>query len=321
MNALITNKQDGTLAKLSLEIIKTLRGEFSADDLIGAFANNYYNRYIIDITAIKDYQDIANIQKITLALPVEKIILLIPPKSNEATPSYLSKLISVGLYNFTSSIEGVMYLYDHPNSYKDVAHLHNLSGTASSSKPVNMVVPKKMEVEEEEMPQRIIGFKNITDAAGATSLVVRLKKEIETFYNKSVKAIEVNKKDFIYIPDKNLVSKTSFNIEEEIEASSTYDVILIDLNDASPDICDDVFYLIEPSNIKMNKLKFKDDNFLLSFRDKKIILNKCLLENMEIAAFENENGIKIYNAIRPFSDKSNNSVFSGLLKRLNIIKE
>lgn len=320
MNALITNKQDGTLAKLGLEIIKTLRGEFSADDIIGAFANNYYNRYIIDITAIKDYQDIANIQKITLALPVDKIILLIPPRSNEATPAYLSKLISVGLYNFTSSIEGVTYLYDHPNSYKDVAHLHNLSGTASSNKPVNMVVPKKMEVEE-EIPQRIIGFKNITDAAGATSLVVRLKKEIETFYNKSVKAIEVNKRDFIYIPDKNLVSKNSFNIKEEIDASSTYDVILIDLNDASPDICDDVFYLIEPSNIKMNKLKFKDDNFLLSFRDKKIILNKCLLENMEIAAFENENGIKVYNAIRPFSDKSDKSVFAGLLKRLNIIRE
>lgn len=320
MNALITNKQDGTLAKLGLEIIKTLRGEFSADDIIGAFANNYYNRYIIDITAIKDYQDIANIQKISLALPVDKIILLIPPRSNEATPAYLSKLISVGLYNFTSSIEGVTYLYDHPNSYKDVAHLHNLSCTASSNKPVNMVVPKKMEVEE-EIPQRIIGFKNITDAAGATSLVVRLKKEIETFYNKSVKAIEVNKRDFIYIPDKNLVSKNSFNIKEEIDASSTYDVILIDLNDASPDICDDVFYLIEPSNIKMNKLKFKDDNFLLSFRDKKIILNKCLLENMEIAAFENENGIKVYNAIRPFSDKSDKSVFAGLLKRLNIIRE
>ena len=32
----------------------------------------------------------------------------------------------MGIYNFTRNKEGILYLLDHPNSYRDVAHIHQL---------------------------------------------------------------------------------------------------------------------------------------------------------------------------------------------------
>ena len=44
MNVLITNKQESILAGLDVEIIKTLRGEFDADEIIGTFSNFFFGR-------------------------------------------------------------------------------------------------------------------------------------------------------------------------------------------------------------------------------------------------------------------------------------
>lgn len=318
MNVLITNKRENELSKLNLEIIKTLRGEFSADEIISTFSNFYFNKMILDLTAIKNYSNISSIQKLSMGLDINKIIILIPNGSVESSPIYLSKLISMGLYNFTTKVEGIDYLYTHPNSYKDVAHLHNINGNIDNNHPVEFNIPSKDN--NLVVDKKIIGFKNVTDGAGATSIVYMLKKELENFYNISVKAIELNKRDFIYIPDKTLVSSNSLTINKEIEDSSNYDIILIDLNDGSESVCDEVIYLIEASDMKMNKLKYKDSELLSKYEGKKILLTKCTLENSEIAAFEIENGIKILNAIRPFNDKQNKALFGGLLKRLGITK-
>ena len=110
MNVLITNKQETLLAGLSVEIIKTLRGEYDAEEIIGTFSNFFFGRMVLDLTAIKDYSNIANIQKLSIGLPVEKIIILLPQDGNFSTNTYLSKLISMGFYNFTTNLEGVEYL-------------------------------------------------------------------------------------------------------------------------------------------------------------------------------------------------------------------
>jgi hypothetical protein len=56
-----------------------------------------------------------------------------------------------------------MYLYNNPNSYRDVAHIQQLDTTSTEQ-----VVVEKYN----EAPQgvRIIGIKNVTKQTGATTL-------------------------------------------------------------------------------------------------------------------------------------------------------
>ena len=78
MNVLVTNKQEELLSNLTIEIVKTLRGEYDIEEFIGQFSNFFFGRMILDVTAIKEYKNIVNYQKISIALPVDKIILLLP---------------------------------------------------------------------------------------------------------------------------------------------------------------------------------------------------------------------------------------------------
>lgn len=76
MNVIISNEQQTVLAGLDIDIIKSLNGQFDVDELINMFSNFYFGRMILDLTAIKDYHDIRNLQKLSTALEVDKIILL-----------------------------------------------------------------------------------------------------------------------------------------------------------------------------------------------------------------------------------------------------
>lgn len=323
MNVLITNKQETLLAGLSVEIIKTLRGEYEVDEIIGNFSNFFFGRMVLDLTAIKNYENISNIQKLSIGLPVEKIILLLPQDGNFSTNSYLSKLISMGFYNFTTNLEGVEYLINNPNSYKDVAHLHQLEPVMSVAVPAQgngssggPVINQQQNVNR----VRIIGFKNCTDEAGATTLVVTLKKELENFHGKSVKAIEVGKRDFVYFNDKTLVSVNKVELLTELSNSYNYDIVLVDLNDMDDSVCSEVYYLIEPSIIKINKIAKRDRNIFEKLRTKNVIINKSMISNDEISDFANETNLKIFTAIRPFNDRSRGQVLSGLINRLGIVQ-
>ena len=330
MNVLITNKQETLLAGLSVEIIKTLRGEFEAEEIIGTFSNFFFGRMILDLTAIKEYENIGNIQKLSIGLPVEKIILLLPTDGNFSTNSYLSKLISMGFYNFTTNLEGVEYLVNNPNTYKDVAHMHQLEPVmpvgpvpAIPQAPVggNNVQSQPQQQQVQSIQRvRVIGFKNCTDSAGATTLVVTMKKELENFHGKSVKAIEVGKRDFVYFNDKSLVSINKAEFLSELSKSYNYDLVLVDLNDMDEAVCNEIYYLIEPSIIKINKIAKRDRNIFEKLKGKNIIINKSMISNDEITEFASETGLKIFTAIRPFNDRSRAQVLTGLLNRLGIIQ-
>ena len=58
MNVIITNKNESVLMSLGIDVIKTLNGVFTVDDLAATFKNFYYNKMILDITAIEDYENI-----------------------------------------------------------------------------------------------------------------------------------------------------------------------------------------------------------------------------------------------------------------------
>ncbi len=332
MNVLITNQQETLLSGLTVEIIKTLRGEYEAEEIIGTFSNFFFGRMILDLTAIKDYQNLTNIQKLSIGLPVEKIILLLPANGNYSTNAYLSKLISMGFYNFTTNLEGVEYLINNPNTYKDVAHLHQIEPvmpvapmpvpgvvtTASNSQPVQEEMQQAVIPETPQI--RTIGIKNATDSAGATTLVVTMKKELEKFHGLSVKAIEVGKRDFVYFNDKSLVSIGKPEFLSEISKSANYDLVLVDMNDMDDNAVSEVYYLIEPSIIKINKIVKRDKNIFQKLKDEKIIINKSMISNDEISEFAAESGLKIFTALRPFNDRSRSQVLTSLLNRMGIIQ-
>lgn len=77
MNVIIANKYNAMLQNLDIDIIKSLNGEFDAEEIISTFQNFYFQRMILDITAIKNYKDIKNLQKLSIALDMEKVILLL----------------------------------------------------------------------------------------------------------------------------------------------------------------------------------------------------------------------------------------------------
>ncbi len=330
MNVLITNEQEAILSELNIEIIKTLRGDYEAEEIINMFANFFFARMILDITAIRNYDDISNLQKISIALPVDKIILFVPGNTKYSENAYLSKLISMGYYNFTTNVEGVNYLLETPNTYKDVAHLHQLETTVihvpGPTSPGAMPSPKMEPVAGETKPEpqvptiRVIGFKNVTDGAGATTLIFTIKKELEKYHNMKVKAIEISKRDFIYFHDKSLVSINKNDYNRELSLSGEADLILVDMNDMNEEMFEEVVYLIEPSIIKINKLVRRDQKCFEKLKDKKIVLNKSMISNDEIKEFSNEANISVFAAIRPFNDRNEEEVLNSFLNRMEIIK-
>ena len=299
MNVVISNKYQSMLESLNLDIIKSLNGEFDVEEIISQFQNFFYQKMILDITAIKNYRDIRTIQKLSISLDMDKLILLIDDTVDDGTNSYLSKLISMGIYNFTKNAEGILYLYNNPNTYRDVAHIQQLDVAPQQSQ---QVVVEKYENTIPTGP-RIIGIKNVTKQSGATTLTYMMRNVLKQTY--SVVAIEVNKSDFRYFNDRELVSTTNTEIGNVLAKYSDHDVILVDVNDSlqAEELCHEVLYLIEPSVIKLNKLMLVNGGIFKTLKDKKVVLNQSLLDSKDVSDFEYESGLKIYYNLPPLDER------------------
>ena len=310
MNVIIANEAKAMLSTLDIDVIKSVDGIHTADEIVEMFKNFFYARMILDITAIKDYNDITNIQKISIGLDADKIILLLPNNEASTSSSYLSKIISMGIYNFTTTVDGIKYFLEHPNTYKDVAHIQQLNDLSTT---IN---------EKVVAGSRIIGIKNVTDHAGSTTLIYMLKKELEQSYGMSVVAIEVNKHDFSYFNSSNMISIDDEHLMTEIVKHNDVAIILIDLNDSSNEgACSDVLYLIEPSSIKLNKLMRRNRRVFEELKGRKIILNKSLLSNSDIMDFEYEGRTKVFYNIPPLNDRVKNPVLSDFLSKIGLINK
>lgn len=301
MNVIISNKYQSMLEGLDIDVIKTLNGEFEVDEIINQFQNFFFQRMILDITAIKNYRDIRNIQKLSISLDMDKVILLLDDSVEGTSGDYLSKLISMGIYNFTKNAEGIMYLYNNPNSYRDVAHIQQLENNSSASEEV--VIEK---YENTVVGTKIIGIKNVTKQSGATTLTYMMRNMLKKNY--SVVAIEVNKSDFRYFNDKTLISTTNYEIGNMLAKYNDNDVILVDINDSkqAEELCHEVIYLVEPSIIKLNRLMLVNPNAFreLGKKDAKIVLNQSLLSSKDVQDFEYESGVRIYYNMPPLDERS-----------------
>ena len=313
MNVIIANKNRNVFTNLDVDIIKSISGEFSADEIVQSFSNFFFNRMFLDITSIENYSNINNLKKISVGLDVSKIILYLPNDPIVNTENYISTLVSMGFYNFARNESEIKYLYDNPNSYKDVAHLQKIELKEEEKDPINEILDSI----------KIIGFKNLTSHAGSTSLIYMLKKQLSKNYYTI--AIEINKRDFMFYMDKDMVSCKSLELKNMISKYNNCNIILIDLNDldlaTAHSVCDEVIYLMESSTLMINKLVMLDKECFNKVSNNKIILNKSLLNAKDIKQLEFESGIEFFGVLSPMNDREDNSkLLFPILERLGLYK-
>lgn len=309
MNVIVSNKNEGLLNSLDVDVIKSINGEFEVDEIIHTFSNFFFNRMFLDITAIKNYHNTETIQRLSMSLEMDKVILLVDNAlMNDKV--FVSKIISMGIYNFANTKESLLYLYNHPNGYKDVAHLHEIKSNIEED-PKDKKKSKFFKGEEEKKyfnneyrTAKVIGFKSITAGAGATTLIYMLKKYLSD--QNYVVALEVNKNDFGFFNEKDMYSVNQNNISAAINKFGNASCILVDINNGNQEVCDEIVYLIEPSIIKLNKMMLVNKNIFEKLYEKKIILNKSLLSPRDVTDFEYESRSKIFYNMPPLNDREYN---------------
>ena len=308
MNVIISNKYQSMLQSLEIETLKTLNGEFDVDEIISQFKVIYFQRMILDITAIKNYKNIENLQKLAISLDADKIILLLDTDTESSSTSFQSKLISMGIYNFTQTLEGINYLYNHPNTYRDVVHIQQMEMGINKPevKPVTQTVYETETVYVEKSGPKVIGVKNITIQTGATTLIYMMANQLKKHYK--VCAVELEKHDFNYFNGKDLFSKKANELGNFIVEHNDYDVILVDLNNSTEaeSLCSEIIYLIEPSIIKLNKYMLLNPKGLTPYKGKKVIINQSLLNQKDILDFEYESRLKVFFNMPPLDEREAN---------------
>ena len=78
----------------------------------------------------------------------------------------------------------------------------------------------------------------------------------------------------------------------------------MDLNDYEDvDICGEVIYLLEPSTLMLNKVLRTNKYILDKLKEEKVVLNKCVLSNEDVATFEYETKLKVFHTLPPLDDR------------------
>ena len=227
----------------------------------------------------------------------------------------------MGIYNFTTNKEGIMYLYNNPNSYRDVAQYQQFGEMPVNQQVKEKVITKYETVEAPRMGSTIIGVKSLTSHSGATTLIYMMYKQLKKNY--TVVPIEVDKRDFSYYRDKQMVSVDTNEVGSVINKNFDKDVILVDINNsiAAEAMCHKVIYLIEPSIIKLNKMITMKPDILNELKNKTVILNISLLDLEEVKDFEMESRLSIFFNMPPLDDHKISEELNELLKKLGFSKQ
>lgn len=332
MNVIVANEKNNELASLNVDIIKSVNGIYDALEIVEMFRSFFYNKLILDVTALKNQEDIRSYEVIAQGLDVDKVIFLMPEGSKLCTASFLSRLISLGIYNFTSNINGVSYLIKKTNTLKDVEHIVsavNIQRSAEAGAAVTTINNNNntnhAPVSTTAVPIQtdscmIIGFRNVTISSGASTLIYMLKKELALTYGQdNVGALEVNKNDFILFNEKNMHSCRSEDLSNNIERLSSLSVLLVDLNDCMDDsFCKDIVYLVEPSTFKLNRLLRRNSAVFTKLTDKKVVLNQSMLLNNDVFDFEKEAGIRVFYNLPPLDERKRNDILGDFLEKLGL---
>lgn len=338
MNVIVANEKQNELANLDVDVIKSLNGKYSVDELVSTFKSFFYGKMILDVTAIEDYDSLETYEKLSKGLGVDRIIFLLPEGSKLCTPNFLSHLIDIGIYNFTTDLKGVTYLLKKSNTLSDVEHIKKMVNEAPKEESFDQEDNNEVELDNNTLDRpkniiktttkindgvTIVGFKNVTEHAGATTLIYMLKKELSRIYGKDeVGAIELNKTDFVYFRDKNLISVKENEIKDTISSNSGWKIVLVDLNNAVDDsYCGSVIYLLEPTTIKLNKLIQRNRIIFSKLSGEKVVLNKSALLNNDVSDFEGEAGIKVFYNMPSLDERKRNEIINDFLVKLGLLND
>lgn len=311
MNAVIGNNYKDNLKSIGIEIVGLLEGSFTSEEIISAFSNFYYEKLIIDITSIKDYTNtnnlLVNLKKIATFLDPNKIILLLENIAELNNSPFLSKIVNLNIYNFTFDINEISILINSPKTYEQVSNYANYEETAKSKLGSNSKT-------------RVIGIKNVTDHAGATTLIYMMYQELAKYYK--VKCFEIDKTDFKYFYNEDLVSIKKEQLMDHLLMEPTMDVALVDVNDYENELLiKETLYLIEPSVLKLNKLMDNDKDVLTRLVGKNVVLNKTCISLEKSRQFESEAKLNVFDIIRNVNERQTpNPQIMNLLIKLGFKK-
>ena len=310
MNVIVANERKNELSTLNIDVIKSVEGIYDVNELIEMFNNFFFNKMILDVTSIKDYNDYNNLKKLFESIDAKKVILYLNDISNNK--EFISDLITLGVYNFTLNYSELLELFNNPKEYKDVSNLQ----ITKSSFDINKEIDEELGVnqgseftfEDFVLPdkydgnKKIIGVVNLTDHAGATTLVVQMIKQLNINY-KAI-GIEMNKQDFVFFDTPNLFSCMSKeDVLKKIKEHKDVDAVIVDLNTIdSKEFCTDVIYLVESGIIKMTKLIKRNGKIFEELSGEKIIINRTNMDDSQVAEFEVESKIKIFSVVSNFRD-------------------
>ena len=319
MIIIISNQLQQELQGINTGVIARINGIYEAKTIVDTYKNKEFDRIIIDVTSINNYQDYQTFKILADELGPDRLLLLLPQNDPLFTPNYLARLISYGIYNFTTNAGGVSYLLEKPNSYNDVEKIDKLSNIDQ----LDRLQERNSELDAKNPYRKkcIIGFRNVTPSAGATTLIYMLVKELSAIYGlEKVVAIEVNKSDFEFFYQNNMYSMKSEDLLLNLQKLYEIPIILIDLNNYPDDsICNEVVYLIEPSTIKMNKMIRANRTIFAGLAEKCVVLNKSLMVNSDVYDFQKESGAKIFYNIPPLDERKQNPIIVDFAKKLDII--
>ena len=311
MNIVTANKNKAIIDKLEIDIIKRVDGEYEIRDLLSKFVNLYFNKIILDITSIKNYEDVNTMIDLSKAIDPNRIIILLDETPAVNSKLYLSTLVKNGIYNFTRNYEGITYLYEHPAKLEDVQYLL-LSEEEEDKEKV--AIEQAQSAQEgnsnNSMPTKdkmIIGISNLTNHAGASTLTNMMVRQLNNHGYDAI-GLEMFKQDLMfYHDDEHYISILSkLELESKLKLYENKNCIVIDLNDftESDKYCDVTLYLVEPSYIMLTKLLRKNRNAFLDHKDDIIVLNKSFVNEQEIPDFEYETKSKIFFNLPPLNDRN-----------------
>lgn len=300
MNLVIVNENTRVINNLTIDIIKVLNGVYDVNSIEKELVNFYFNKVIIDITAIKNYFISFDLLEFLNYFGKDKVILLLSDNAYCNSKEFLTVLINNGYYNFTSNSQGVSFLINKSNTYEDVKKY--IQTNTFTSELNSTIVNQNIENKINNI--KIIGIQDLSENAGSTTLMQQMVKQLSLNYK--VKGIELNGFDAIYFRNQNILFCNDY-IEAETKIKSLKDtnIIIIDLNnfDDKNNICSDIIYLLEPGIIRLSKFIKKIDSYKEKLNSMKIVLNRSALKNEEINYFEKETGLSVFYNLGNFDDK------------------
>lgn len=308
MNVVTANENRSILDRLDIDIIKRIDGQYELRDLLSKFVNLYFNKMIIDITSIANYTNIEVIKQLAQSVDPNRVILLLNNDPIVNSNVYMSQLVSLGFYNFTRNFEGIKFLYNTPNTFENVKHILMSEKDIQKQQQASQkeIESQNTQVANRDKDRLIVGVANLTNHAGATSLVNMMVRQLNDKGYVAV-GLEMFRNDLIFYHDQNLSScMTKSDLEQKLRLYQDVSAVIIDLNDFgdADKYCDEVLYLVEPSYVKLTKLLKKNRNAFNEMKGEKVVLNMSFVNDQEVPDFEYETKIKVFDNLPPMNDRN-----------------